>query len=64
MPCNAHDFSLVEVLVAVLIFSLGLLGMVAPLVVATQSSHACGDLTLDNTGVKAYSDNTGNGPCW
>ena len=29
-----------------------------------QASDACGDLTLDNTGVKAYSGNTGNGPCW
>ena len=37
---RAHGFSLVEVLVAVLIFSLGLLGMAALLVVATQSSHA------------------------
>ncbi|MCK9366805.1 MAG: hypothetical protein M0P72_06625 [Metallibacterium scheffleri] len=31
---------------------------------ADQVSDACGDLTLDNTGVKAYSGNTGNGPCW
>ncbi len=37
---RGRGFSLVEVLVAVLVFSLGLLGLAGLLVLATQSSHA------------------------
>ena len=31
---------------------------------ADQVNDACADLTLDNTGVKAYSGNASNGACW
>ena len=31
---------------------------------AAQASDACGDLTLDNTGLKGYSGTSSNGACW
>ena len=31
---------------------------------AAQASDACGDLTLDNTGLKGYSGTGSNGACW